>query len=233
MLLPLLVFLAGGCAKGPLWRTGYVAPWALKRWADEERFAQTLHAKRENLRATVRSASHGTPADQEHAAQTLVEIIDTSPIRLERIEAVKLLGQLDAPTAESGLLRAAQDPSSEVRLAAVHACGSQANVASLRALQEILGADTDIDVRIAAARQLQNFPEPGAIQALALALEDRNSVALQIRAADSLQAVTGQKFGHDIAAWREYAQNVAPPASPTTRVAEQSTEPAVDETLRR
>ena len=85
ILLPLLVLLTGGCAKGPLWRTGYVAPWVLKRWAEEERLAPTLHAKRENLRASVKSASRGTPADQEHAAQQLVEIIETSPIRLERI----------------------------------------------------------------------------------------------------------------------------------------------------
>ena len=205
--------ITGGCAKGPFWRTGYIAPWALKRWSEEERFAETLHTKRENLRAIVQTAAQGTAADQENAAKQLVDIIETNPVRLVRIEAVRLLGDLDSPTAESGLLRAAKDPSSEVRLAAVHACGSKSNLAALRALQEMVGADTDVDVRLAAARQLQYFKEPGAIQALALALEDPNP-ALQIRAADSLQVVTGQGLGRDIQAWRQYARAQLP-SSPT------------------
>jgi HEAT repeat protein len=217
----LLVALVGaGCAKGPLWRTGYLAPWALKRWSDEERYAATLFSKRDDLRAIVRTAAKGSAAEREHAAQRLVEVIETNPVRLLRIEAVRLLGQLDSPTAEAGLARAAQDPSSEVRLAAVHACSDQANAACLQVLQQILGGDTDIDVRLAAARQLQHFDDPGAIRALAVALDDTNP-ALQVRAADSLQKVTGESFGRDIEAWRQYAQSRIPAPSVETQRAEQ------------
>ncbi len=201
-----------GCAKGPLWRTGYIAPWALKKWSEEERIAPTLFSRREDLRASVAAVKGGRPTDRDHIAQKLAQMVDTEPVLLLRIEAVKLLGELDSPVAESSLLKASKDSNADVRLAAVHACGAKANPAALHVLQEVVGADTDIDVRLAATRELRNFRGPGAVQALALAIEDSDP-ALQVRAVDSLAVVTGQKFGGDIQAWRQFVKSELPTPS--------------------
>ena len=85
---------------------------------------------------------------------------------------------------------------------------------------------TNIDVRLAATRALGNFPVSQAASAIGLALNDPDP-ALQLRAAESLQAVTGEPFGRDIPAWQEYVAGL-PGAGDlseagTTQVAEQPT----------
>lgn len=194
-----------GCVKGPLWRSGYVSPWARQRWAEEEQLAASLFSKRDDMQAIVATAVKGTDADRRQAALQLAHIAQTDPVLLVRIDAIQLLGELDAPEARSALMAAAQDSQSDVRMAAVNACSKNTNPESIQILQQIIGGDSDIDVRLAAARVLKNYRGPEAIQALALAVEDPNP-ALQLRGADSLQAVTDKDFGHDVVAWRDYVR---------------------------
>jgi hypothetical protein len=91
-------------------------------------------------------------------------------------------------------------------------------------LQNMLGSDTNIDVRLAATRALGGFSGGQAVRALGLALNDSDP-ALQLRAADSLRTSTGQPFGRDIEAWQNYVQQQStnphntPPAA---RTADQS-----------
>jgi HEAT repeat protein len=109
-------------------------------------------------------------------------------------------------------------------MAAVFACGPPVHPEKAMILQEIIGSDADIDVRLAATRALQNFDGQAAIGALAIALDDP-SPALQLRAAESLQVVTGEKHGTNIRAWQEYVrQSVRPDAtSDSPQTADMST----------
>ena len=200
---------SSGCIKGPLWRTGYISPWAQQRWAEEERIAPTLFAKRHELAAIVQSANKGSPADRERTAEQLAQLAQNDPVLLLRLEAVRLLGDLDTPAARDALMVAAKDPQSEVRKAAVYACSKGNHPESVQILQEIIGGDSDIDIRLAATRTLGNYHGPEAVRALALALDDPNP-ALQVCAADSLQAVTDQKLGRDVRAWQEYVRKSTP-----------------------
>lgn len=192
-----------------MWRTGYISPWAQQRWAEEERIAPTLFAKRDELAAMVYSAHKGTDADRERTATQLAQVAQNDPVLLVRLEAVKLLGDLDTSSARSALMMAAKDPQSDIRLAAVHACAKNNHPESVVVLQEVIGGDADIDIRLAATRTLADFKGPEAVRALGLALEDPNP-ALQLRAADSLRAVTGENFGHDVRAWQAYVQKSTP-----------------------
>ncbi len=200
-----LLIAANGCVKGPLWRTGYASPWARQRWAEEEQLAPSLFTKRDDMQAIVASAVKGTESDRNQAALQLAKIAQTDPVLLVRIKAIQLLGELDAPEARTALMAAAQDPQSDIRMAAVHACSKNSNPQSIQILQQVIGGDSDIDLRLAATRVLQNYRGPEAVRALALALEDPNP-AIQLRGADSLQAVTDKDFGHDVVAWRDYVR---------------------------
>jgi hypothetical protein len=206
---------SSGCIKGPLWQTGYLSPWARQRWADEERLAPSLLTRRADMRAMVQSARRAGESDLARAAGQLHDVALHDPVLLVRMEAVQLLGELDHPQARTALSACSQDPQSEIRLAAVQACARHPATESIPILQQVVGGDSDLDVRLAATRALANFTQPEAIRALGLALDDPNP-ALQLRAADALRAVSGQPYGRDIEAWRQFVRQSAPPISTTS-----------------
>jgi hypothetical protein len=116
---------------------------------------------------------------------------------------VALLGQLESPQAIETLKLASRDSDSQVRLAAVNGWQSQPAGIAVVQLQEIIGSDTDVDVRLAATRALGAFPGRDSVNALSLALTDSNP-AIQFLATESLEKITGEKIGVDVAAWQSF-----------------------------
>jgi HEAT repeat protein len=95
-------------------------------------------------------------------------------------------------------------------------------------LQEIIGSDTNVDVRLSATKALGNFSGRQAVSAISLALNDSDP-ALQLRAMESLASASGENLGLNVGAWKNYVARVAPempaPANGSqTRVAEQGFE---------
>ncbi len=214
-----------GCAEGPLWRMGKYTPWAQNQWAEEEKIANTLFAQKKEMTARV-DAAIGAPVErQQEVASEMSEIASRNPVLLLRLHAVNQLGRLKCPAAGDALANAAQDSNSDVRLAAIKAFEKLPANTAIPNLQYMVGSDTNIDVRLAATRALGKFPGNQAISAIGLALNDSDP-ALQLRAAESLQAVTGESFGRDIPAWQQYVSQL-PGASGSieagsTQVADQS-----------
>jgi hypothetical protein len=66
-------------------------------------------------------------------------------------------------------------------------------------------SDGDLDVRIAAARELGKFEDRAAVQSLGAALDDPDP-ALQRRAVESLRRISGEDFGNSVPAWRQYVR---------------------------
>jgi hypothetical protein len=198
-----------GCAEGPFWRAGKMTPWAQKQWAAEEQIADSLFARKRKMTESVDAAIGGPLEDQQRVAQELAEVLYRDHVLLLRIHSVKLLGQLDCPAAVKALVDASQDHTSDIRIEAIKAWGNLPPDTAIPHLQQMIGSDTDIDVRLAATRTLGNFSGQKAVSAIALALDDRNP-ALQLRAAESLGRVTGEQFGRDISAWQQYVQNTTP-----------------------
>ena len=73
-------------------------------------------------------------------------------------------------------------------------------------LAAALANDTDLDVRVQAARSLGAFKGAASMETLAAALED-NEITVQLTAMQSMKSVSGQDFGQDAKAWREYARS--------------------------
>ena len=199
--------LFSGCAEGPLWRMGRYTPWAQNQWAEEEKIADTLFKQKKDMTAKV-NAAIGAPVErQQEVAYELSEIASRSPVLLLRLHAVNQLGRLKCPAAVDALANASQDGNFDVRLAAIKSFERLPASTAIPNLQRLVGSDTNIDVRLAATRALGKFPGSRAVSAIGLALNDSDP-ALQLRAAESLQAVTGESFGRDIPAWQQYVSRL-------------------------
>ena len=157
----------------------------------------------------VMRSSDGSPQDQERAARILAELVKNHQVLLMRIEATRLLGELDAPSVEGALRLAARDPDSDVRLTAVSALKKRKGPAALQTLQEMIGSDTDLDVRLSATRALGEFKGQPVEQALSLALIDRNP-ALQARAVEALEQATGRSLGGNVGEWQKQVAATSP-----------------------
>lgn len=198
-----------GCAEGPLWRSGQYNPWVRNQWAEEEKIADTLFTRKRRMESVVAQAANASIDVQEEAALALSDIIFRDKVLLMRLHAVQLLGKLSCPTAQETLMKASRDNEKDIRLAAVRSWKTMSPDVAVGQLQEIIGSDTDIDVRLAATEALGAFPGRASVAALGMSLNDRDP-ALQIRATESLQRVTGESLGRNVVAWQEYVRNVSP-----------------------
>jgi hypothetical protein len=198
-----------GCAEGVFWKAGKYSPWAQQQWADEEKIANTLFTRKKLMADAVDAAINSPVEERQRVAGQLSEVLYRDKVLLLRLHAIKLLGKLDCPASLEALTDAARDHNSDIRVAAVKAWQSMPQDRAIPQLQEMIGSDSNVDVRLAATRALGSFSSQKAVSALAMALEDDNP-ALQLRAAESLQAVTGESFGRDIVAWQQYVQGRLP-----------------------
>ena len=143
-----LSLLLPGCAEGPLWQAGKYVPWARNQWAEEEQVANTIFTRKKQMNELVTGAARGTIEQKEAAARSLADTIQRDPILLMRLHAVKLLGQINCPASTEALNSASKDHNSDVRIAAVQSWAKFPGEVAIRQLQEIIGSDTDIDVRL-------------------------------------------------------------------------------------
>ena len=216
LLLISISFLAG-CAEGPLWRTGYLSPWVRQKWSDEEQVAAGLFTKRRQMKEIVENATDGGADAQEEASKYLANVVANDSILLLRIEATRLLANLPTETAGKALEVASRDRQVEVRRAAVRSWEKRGDEMAKTALTRMVRKDGDVDVRIAATVALGQFSGQSVTEVLAEVIQDPNP-AMQLRAAESLAATTGEDFGNDILAWQEYLKRTLPDtgkASPT------------------
>ena len=205
----LLVFVAVclcGCAEGQFWKTGKYAPWVQERWAAEEEIADTLFARKARMSQAVASVANAPVEQQQQVATKLSEVILRDPVLLLRLHSLKLITSLNCPKTLETLTVSASDPSSEIRIATVKALEKIGSTDALYQLQEVVANDSDDDVRIAATKALGSFRGQQSVQALAIALTDRNP-ALQICATESLAQATGNhEIGRDVVKWRNLVQ---------------------------
>jgi HEAT repeat protein len=162
------------------------------------------------------------PADQESAVAELTQRLKDERSPVMRAELIRTLGAFAVPAAHSAVLASMTDESGHVRIAACKSLSRWPSREGLQALTQAISGDSDLDVRIAAAREMRGFRqfEAGEVdipQALRPALDD-NDPALQLAAMQSLQSLTGRtEYGQSVATWREYldGNDPAPPPGPS------------------
>ena len=118
--------------------------------------------------------------------------------------------KIDTPSSKMVLYAGLKDPENDIRVACCEAWGKQPSPEATRMLAETLSGDTDLDVRLAAAKALSHAGDKDAVKALGAALEDSDP-AVQYCAVASLKEVTGKNLGNDVKAWQELAKQPDPP----------------------
>jgi HEAT repeat protein len=224
----LTIAAAHGCTWGS---TNGIPWWGSQKERDEaaanlKKYGPIARDRIVLVREDGKFAAKGSPEDKERAAADLARMMQTEQDPLVRIEIVRTLGGIPTETAASVLRTGMKDSDPEVRVAICQAWGKraapgtifgaepipgrEADAAALL-LSEALAGDTNVDVRLAAARSLGKVKnDPRAIGALGIALKDRDP-ALQVRAIASLKEISNKDFGNDVAKWQQYADSVAPP----------------------
>jgi HEAT repeat protein len=209
--------LAAGCSDGPVPELRSINPWVRKQWAEDEDYLATYHRRVADLADLRSQAGAMSPDQQASAAAELAQRVQEEQSPVLRAELVRTLGELGASVSQSAVLSAMSDESGHVRIAAAKALGRQPTQEGFQALSRAVESDSDLDVRIAAARELSQFKAFDAPEALRPALDD-NDPALQLAAMQSLQSLTGRsEYGNHVPTWRDYldGNNPAPPPGPT------------------
>lgn len=189
-----------GCMGTPVYRM-----WHRSEWVKDEEERPSLHTRLEELAQLRSRASSMSEAEQAQVAANLSRSLGDDPTPLYRAHVIRTMGELSTPAATEALRTAIHDPEPSVRVAACAAWSRRAGDESIPVLAEVLSKDAELDVRIAAARALENYRTPDVVPALGVALDDPNP-ALQHRAIRSLEAVTGKNFGNNVPAWRQYVR---------------------------
>jgi len=191
--------LISGCAGSPL---ATLNPVLRDQWAHDEKFGPTTHTKIAELDALRTAAAELPPAQQQENAAILLRILHEEPSTVLLSHAILALAEFPTESSLEGLRWASDHSDPEIRITACRAWRRKQSPEALEQLCKILGSDTDLDVRLAAADQLQYFRDSMAIDALGIALDDTNP-AVQHRALASLKVITGKDLGNNVAAWRQ------------------------------
>ena len=207
------VLLSAGCsADNPFSRLSAINPATRKQWADDESQGTTFYSRMQTLKDLESEASRLSDAEKLKTAQQLNSLVREESNPLLRAQAVRVLGRLEHPTAEMGLNMAEADANTTVRQTVCDVRGQQRSRGGLQALARVLSNDKEFDVRMAAARQLRNYRDPQAYQALGAALDDTDP-AMQRLAMESLREASGQNLGSDLSRWKQFAQTGEAPKS--------------------
>ena len=179
-------------------------------FAREERTSYRTPSQRIAALEDLTMSPVDSPAAQEEIVKRLAEMIRDEDDPLIRRRILETIAKYPSPASDALLKVALQDQSPRVRERACELIGNRGGSAAARTLAEALASDTDVDVRLAAARELSRFKDQESIAAMQPALED-NDPALQYRAMLSLKDMTGKDYGSDVSAWRQFVQTGEPP----------------------
>jgi hypothetical protein len=205
--------LLSGCMGDPIYRL-----WHRRQWMDDESFGTTMYTRLEELASIRDRAEDMSQAEQAQVCHDLITAYRNDPSPVYRGQVVRTLSLLTNPVAAEGLQLATQDEDPDVRVEVCKAWSRRGGPDAIPTLSRVVSTDKNLDVRVAATRELGNFKDPAAVSALAVALDDADP-ALQYRAVQSLKSVTDKDFGNNVPAWRQYVQDgTVPPGVERTAV---------------
>jgi len=208
------LFLASwlGCAEGP----GNLAfhPWWHKTAGDTVPGCKSPEQRMRELNDMIGKGPSKNPEEQQRVCAELAHSIEQEPDPAIRKQILKTINIYQTPLATAVLTAGLSDNEPEVRIACCTVWGTRGGPDAVQQLTRVLSSDTNVDVRLAAAKALGDTRAAGAIPPLAEALADTDP-AMQHRLIESLKQVSGRDFKGDVNAWREYAKTNPSPQEPS------------------
>ncbi len=194
-----------GCAATAESAGGLLGKMAGKKSAEEALDIKTPEDRANELRELAARAHEKSPEEQTRITAELAAEIRDEEDPVMRRHLLRTLAQFRTPMSMSIMQAGLQDGDMEVRRAACLSLGNHGGPEAAQALSHVVGADTSVDVRIAAVRALGETRDKSAVAPLADLLTDPDP-AIQYRAQESLRKVSGRDYGGNVQAWREYAK---------------------------
>lgn len=171
------------------------------------------------IRESAARADDADTAEQSQAVDDLVAQIRTERDPLVRQAIQEAVAEFQTPLAHDVLVAGLKDDDVDVRLTCCRKLGSRAEPHSVSVLREVLAGNDTLDVRLAAADALGKIKTPDSIEALALAVNDRDP-ALQYAGVEALKKLSGQDFGNDVKAWQQFTEQDQAVAEPDVSLAD-------------
>ncbi len=201
---------ATGCVDGPLYAMKRINPYYTSQWKKDREHGPTYDDRKNELLYVKDRLPHMPPAEQAEWAERLAVLAQKDVSAEMRAQTVKTIASLDSPSVTQALNAASSDDVEKVRLAACEAWKQHGGSAAIDMLSSIaMRKDETTSVRQAAIASLAELPEANAEDTLARLIDDP-SPAIQFQVAQSLSDLTGQEYGGDIGAWKQYLASRAP-----------------------
>ncbi|MEM7477195.1 MAG: HEAT repeat domain-containing protein [Planctomycetota bacterium] len=208
-----------GCMDGPFYTLKRANPFYMSQWHKDSKRGETFDARIQEIRSLEGRIAKLGPTEQEQWALRLEEIVKNDPSPEMRRQAVRSAAKIVSPTTTRILNMTSGDDVEKVRMATCEAWASRNDAAAKDMLLSLAQQDSSSSVRQAAITALKGFNDPEVIRSMASLLDDK-SPAVQYNATQTLAALTGQKHGGDVSAWKSY-MNRALPANPNPGVESQ------------
>ena len=190
-----------GCQDGPMYAMKNANPYyRWHEWQADEAFGTTEHERRAQLAQLAEDIGGYDAAVQTKWLSALSHVMDTDESAEMRRLAVMAAGNVDGSPSLPILEKGMDDGSVKVRMQACRALGNQTTDETVLLLASAVGSETSTDVKHAAMRALQDQSSPKAVEALRLALSDRDP-STQNLAIASLRGATGKDYGDDPEIW--------------------------------
>lgn len=202
-----------GCHDGPLYALKHANPILVQQWRADEALGTTDHQRRKELELLVRTMPTLSAADRAGWQPHLRKLMENDPNADMRHLAIRASQSIEGPAALELIEMGLDDENLKVRMAACDVLGKRPEPAAAQRLARLAGESTNLDVRQAALRGLQNQGGDVANNAMKLALEDRDP-AIRMTAVASLEKMTGKDFGNQPEAWLAFLNGQAPEPEP-------------------
>lgn len=201
-----LLIAAAGCASLPFQekeRTSIITP------------AMRIAAIRE-AGARARDADS---TEQTRSVEELVAQIRTERDPLVRRAIQESMAEYQTPLARDVLIAGLKDDDLDVQLTCCRKLGTRAEPDTVAALRGVLETAEELDLKLAATDALGKINTPESIEALSLAVKDRDP-ALQYAGVEALKSLSGQDLGNDVKAWQQFTEQGQSVVQPQTSLAD-------------
>ena len=198
-------------------RHGWQWPWTPE--VDDAVGITTPAQRLANMQQLAEKADKQSPAEKERITGDLAKQIQEEQDPMIRRNIVLALGHYDTPSATAVLQAAMADADAGVRITACEAWGRRGGQEAAERLTNLLASDTNLDVRLAAARAIGQTHEKGAIPALSETLSDGDP-AIQFEVCQAMKAISGKNYGTNLELWRAYARGESPTEPPGPSIAQ-------------
>ncbi len=232
--LPLLVassvtLLCGaGCVDGPLYNLKRINPYYTSQWEKDREHGPTYEDRYNELIYASQRLKNMAPGEQQKWARTLADVIKNDPSAEMRAKAVRAIASVEDAVVTEALNLATIDESEKVRVAACEAWKQQAGSAARDMLLSVAKSEEETaSVRQQAIASLESFGDAEVLRTFDTLLDDQSPV-IQYQVAQTLRNVSGEDFGGDIAAWKQYIASstaTTAPANPSAGGMDINTDP--------